>query len=447
MNESVGSSEGVNNSNIGSCAGSPVQDHNVKNNPASVTGGLHRHIIYEGVLVVDDSDLQRSIAVEMLRHLGVSLVYEANNGIDALEMLRSRRLVPAVMLIDLHMPGMDGIELIQEVAAINPDIAIIIVSGADNKLMNTLGSLVSACNMTMLGALAKPLSGPMLLRSLHRYQSASASRSSPKPDDGLCALELKRAIRLGHIIPFYQPKVSLTDGKVVGFEALARWSDPIKGTSAGAHFIDLAQEHGLLKELTLRMLETVLADMSAWGKLDFRPVVSLNIAVTLLEDRGFANQIIRPVKNADIAPHQILLEITESALMKDQAVALTTIGRLKLHGFGFSIDDYGTGFSSMLQLSRIAFDELKIDRSFVNRATESEHMSNILQSAVEMGRRLDITTVAEGVETIEQLQLLRSMGCDEIQGFLFARPMPAGDLLPWLAANDARVASLCRGYP
>jgi EAL domain-containing protein (putative c-di-GMP-specific phosphodiesterase class I) len=153
------------------------------------------------------------------------------------------------------------------------------------------------------------------------------------------------------------------------------------------------------------------------------------------------------VKNADIASHQILLEITESALMKDQAVALATIARLKLHGFGFSIDDYGTGFSSMLQLSRIAFDELKIDRSFVSRATDSDHMSNILQSAVDMGRRLKITTVAEGVETIEQLQLLRGMGCDEIQGFLFARPMPAGDLLPWLVANEVRIASLCRGQP
>ena len=447
MNEFVGSSEGVDNSNTGSCAGSPVQDLKLKNNLGCITSGLHRHIIYDGVLVVDDSDLQRSVAVEMLRHLGVNLIYEANNGIDALQMLRSGRVAPAVMLIDLHMPGMDGIELIQEVAAINPQISIIIVSGADNKLMDTLGSLVSACNMTMLGALSKPLSGPMLLRSLHRYQSGSVSRNTPKPDNCLSALELKRAIRLGHILPFYQPKVSLTQGRVIGFEALARWCDPIKGTSAGCNFIDLAEEHGLLKDLTLCMLDAVLADMSAWDKLDFRPVISLNVAVTLLEDRNFANQVIRSVKNADIASHQILLEITESALMKDQAVALVTIGRLKLHGFGFSIDDYGTGFSSMQQLSLIAFDELKIDRSFVSRATESDHMSNILRSAVEMGRRLDITTVAEGVETMEQLQLLRSMGCDEIQGFLFARPMPAGDLLPWLATNDARVASLCRGYP
>ena len=414
---------------------------------SGITSGLHRYIVHEGVLVVDDSDLQRSVAVEMLRQFGISLIYEANNGVDALQMLRSGRIAPAVILLDLNMPGMDGIELIQEVATVNLQMSVIIVSGADNKLLDTLGSLVSACNMTMLGALSKPLSGPLLLRSLHRYQSANRTSPSLSTHDQPSVRDLKRAIRVGHIVPHYQPKISLKLGKVVGFEALARWRDPVKGTAPNCHFIDLAEANDLLKELTLSMLNSVLADMNAWEKIDIRPIVSLNIAVPLLEDRNFANQIIRAVRNAYISPDQILLEITESALMKDQVVALATIGRLKLHGFGFSIDDYGTGFSSMQQLSRIAFDELKIDRSFVSRATENEHMSNILQSALEMGRRLDITTVAEGVETMEQLQLLRDMGCDEIQGFLFARPMPAGDLLPWLAANAARVTSLCRGYP
>lgn len=414
------------------------------NEPMNVTSGLHRHILYDGVLVVDDSDLQRSVAVEMLRRLGINLVYEANNGVDALQLLRSGRIAPAVLLVDLHMPGMDGIELIQEVAQINPEISVIIVSGADNKLLNTLGSLVSACNMHMLGALSKPLSGPLLLRSLHRYQSVIRAKAPVAEDMAVSALELKRAIRLGHIQPFYQPKVALKNGEVVGFEALARWRDPVKGTAPTCHFIDLAAQHGLLKDLTISMLESVLADMSAWNNLDTHPVISINIAVTLLEEPSFANQVIRCVKNAGIAPGKILLEITESALMKDQAVALAAIGRLKLHGFGFSIDDYGTGFSSMQQLSRIAFDELKIDRSFVSGATESGHLSNILQSAVEMGRRLGITTVAEGVETMEQLQLLRDMGCDLIQGFLFARPMPAGDLLPWLNTNAERIAALCQ---
>jgi len=404
---------------------------------------LHSAILQAGVLVVDDSELQRLVSSELLRSMGIALIYEAANGLGALQLLRSKKVYPAVMLVDLHMPGMDGIELIQEVAKLTTQISVIIVSSADGMLLDTLGSMVRACKMPMLGALPKPLSGRHLLDSLERYQPVLPSTShthaiSPS------ALDIKRAIRLNHIKPFYQPKVSLKHAKVVGFEALARWCDPIKGIIPPGEFIDIASEHGLLKELTLSMLDSVLADMHAWNSLDIFPVISLNIAVNLLEDRNFANDVIRKVKQENISPTKILLEITESALMKDQAVALGTIGRLKLNGFGFSIDDYGTGFSSMQQLSRIPFNELKLDRSFVCRVSESEHLRNIVQSALDMGQRLSLTTVAEGVETLEELRVLQGMGCDEIQGYLFSAAMPACDVLPWLNEHALPIKALCK---
>jgi EAL domain-containing protein (putative c-di-GMP-specific phosphodiesterase class I) len=396
--------------------------------------------------VVDDSDLQRLVSSELLRSIGIELIYEASNGLEALELLRSQKVHPAVMLVDLHMPGMDGIELIQEVSKLNPQISIIIVSSADGMLLDTLGSMVRACKMPMLGALPKPLSGQHLLLNLERYQPAHPVKPHTQQISP-SALDIKRALRLNHIKPFYQPKVSLKHAKVVGFEALARWCDPLKGLIPPSEFIDTASDHGLLKDLTLSMLNSVLEDMSAWNSLDIFPVVSLNIAVNLLEDRNFANDIIHKVKQANIHPTKILLEITESALMKDQAVALGTIGRLRLNGFGFSIDDYGTGFASMQQLSRIAFSELKLDRSFVCRVGESEHLCNIVQSALDMGQRLGLTTVAEGVETLEELRVLRDMGCDEIQGFLFSAAMPACDVLPWLNDHAMLVKALCRGQP
>jgi EAL domain-containing protein (putative c-di-GMP-specific phosphodiesterase class I) len=407
---------------------------------------LHCAILQAGVMVVDDSDLQRLVSSELLRSIGIELIYEAVNGLEALELLRSQKVHPAVMLVDLHMPGMDGIELIQEVAKLNPQISIIIVSSADGMLLDTLGSMVRACKMPMLGALPKPLSGQHLLLNLERYQPAPPVKPHTQQISP-SALDIKRALRLNHIKPFYQPKVSLKHAKVVGFEALARWCDPLKGLIPPNEFIDIASEHGLLKELTLSMLDSVLADMNAWNSLDIFPIISLNIAVTLLEDRNFANDVIRKVKQANIHPTKILLEITESALMKDQAVALGTIGRLKLNGFGFSIDDYGTGFASMQQLSRIAFSELKLDRSFVCRVGESEHLRKIVQSALDMGHRLGLTTVAEGVETVEELRVLRDMGWDEIQGFLFSAAMPACDVLPWLNDQTMPIKALCRGQP
>ncbi len=407
---------------------------------------LHSAILQAGVLIVDDSDLQRLVSSELLRSMGIDLIYEAANGLEALQLLRSQKVRPAIMLVDLHMPGMDGIELIQEVAKLKLHISIIIVSSADGMLLDTLGSLVHACNMPMLGALPKPLSGQHLLYHLERYQAArpaTANAQAISPS----ALDIKRALRLNHIKPFYQPKVSLKQAKVVGFEALARWCDPLKGIIPPSDFIDIASEHGLLKELTLSMLDSVLADMNAWNSLAIFPVISLNIAVTLLEDHHFAKDVIHKVKQANIQPTKILLEITESALMKDQATALGNIGRLKLHGFGFSIDDYGTGFASMQQLSRIAFSELKLDRSFVCRVNESAHLCNIVQSALDMGKRLGLTTVAEGVETLEELRVLRVMGWDEIQGYLFSPAMPACDVLPWLNDHALLIKALCRGQP
>lgn len=408
-------------------------------------GALHADILRQGVLVVDDSELQRLVSSEILHSIGINRIYEAGDGVKALVLLREEKIEPAVMLVDLHMPDMDGIELIQEVAKLKLHIAIIIVSGADSTLLDTLGSMVRACKMTMLGALSKPLNGKLLLDKLRRYQPISQPTMSPRTRIRPSALDIKRAIRLNQIKPFYQPKVALKQGQVVGFEALARWCDPLKGIVPPIEFIDVATDYGLLKDLTLSMLDSVLADMNAWNSLALFPSVSLNLDVSLLEDPSFANHIIRGVKNANISPTKILLEITESALMKDQAVALGSIGRLNLNGFGFSVDDYGTGFSSMQQLSHIAFSELKIDRSFVCRVSESKHLCNIVQSALDMGQRLGLTTVAEGVETLEELQVLRDMGCNEIQGFLFSRAMPACDVLPWLNDNAAHITKLCRG--
>lgn len=412
----------------------------------SMESTLHSAILQAGVMIVDDSELQRLVSSELLQSMGVELIYEAASGLAALQLLHSQKVHPAVMLVDLHMPGMDGIELIQEVSKLNPQISIMIVSSADGMLLDTLGSLVRACNMPMLGALPKPLSGQHLLYNLERYQSARPANTNTQCISP-SAVDIKRALRLNHIKPFYQPKVSLKQAKVVGFEALARWCDPLKGLIPPSEFIDIASDHGLLKELTLSMLDSVLADMHAWNSLDLFPVVSLNIAVTQLEDRNFANDIIHKVKQANVHPTKILLEITESALMKDQVAALGTIGRLKLNGFGFSIDDYGTDFASIQQLARIAFSELKLDRSFVSRVNESEHLRHIVESTLDMGQRLSLTTVAEGVETLEELRVLRDMGCDEIQGFLFSPAMPACDVLPWLNDHALLIKALCRGQP
>lgn len=191
------------------------------------------------------------------------------------------------------------------------------------------------------------------------------------------------------------------------------------------------------------MLDQVLAEMSIWNQRGQPLPVALNLSATCLGNRDLTNAILQKVSQARLNPGLITFEITESAFVMDLPAALASISRLRLKGFGFSIDDYGTGFSSMQQLSRFPFTELKIDRSFVHGVAERESLRAILQSAVDMGRRLGITTVAEGVESRAELQLLRAMGCRQAQGYGFARPMSGKALQAWLGEPLRAALRLC----
>jgi EAL domain-containing protein (putative c-di-GMP-specific phosphodiesterase class I) len=192
------------------------------------------------------------------------------------------------------------------------------------------------------------------------------------------------------------------------------------------------------------MLDGILSDLNRWHQHNFFPIVALNLSATSLSEHGFASEIMRRVEACGISPRSLVLELTESAVVSDMASAIGALGRLRLKGFGLSIDDYGTGFSSMQQLSRLPFTELKIDRSFVHHANEKWNLRVILESAINIGHRLGLSTVAEGIETEKELALLASMGCKYAQGFLLARPMPADDIMEWRRRESPRLQQLCR---
>jgi EAL domain-containing protein (putative c-di-GMP-specific phosphodiesterase class I) len=382
----------------------------------------------------------------MLRKIGVTRIYEVADGVAALEMIATSMELPAVIIIDLNMPRMDGIELIHCLWEQYYRPALIIASAADAKLISTVEAMVTALNFPMLGTVQKPIMGSNLEDMLHRFDTAYKPKvATPANDIRITADDLKQAIIAGDIVPYYQPKVSLQSSSVVSCEALGRWLHPQHGFIPPSQFIPIAEDHGLIEMLTLHMLECVLDDMDSWLGQDLHMPVAINISMKLLSDRNIANQLIYRVERRNFQPENLILEITESALMSNIANSLACISRLRLKGFRLSIDDYGTGFSSMQQLSRIPFTELKIDKSFVTKAHNTDHLRTILQSALDMGSMLGLTTIAEGVETVEELELLKAMGCKEIQGYLFAKPMPSIELNGWLDDNSQKVKALCLG--
>jgi EAL domain-containing protein (putative c-di-GMP-specific phosphodiesterase class I)/ActR/RegA family two-component response regulator len=398
----------------------------------------------DSVLIVDDSALQRSHAASLCRRAGIDLVYEAGNGIEALELLSMLVLAPGVMILDLEMPGMDGVELIQQLQQRNMALPVIIVSGREQALIDSIATMTRSMGFHVPGAVRKPLHACDLERALREYcEALTYPVARDEPDlPSVRPADLSHAIDAGEITVHYQPKVDIRTGIIRGLEALARWPHPVHGMIPPNRFIPMAEQHGLIRPLTLSVIPQVLAQLAGWNARGVRWPVSINLSPSLLDNVDLVPVIVDLVQRHGVAPSQIVFEITESSVASHLSVSLGVLARLRLKGFRLSIDDYGTGFSSMLQLARIPFTELKIDRSFVHGAHQRKRSRVLLQSALDMARQLGLVTVAEGIETIEDWLLLQSFDCCVGQGYLIARPMPAQALPAWLHAHRERLCSL-----
>ena len=405
---------------------------------------LHDHILQQGVMVVDDSSMHRYSAHLCLRAFGIPQVFEAVNGKVAMEQLAQLPQIPAVMLLDLEMPVMDGIEVLQQLARLPNRPAVVVASSSDEVLISAVATMAEALGVNLLGAFRKPVNSTDLADALMSYHTDTVYQSSPDQPVETDIVQLKLALERATIQVYYQPKIDLATMQVAGVEALARWKNKQGDWIPPGIFIPLAEEHGLIGDLTLSVLEQVLEDMNMWWEQGRYIPVAINLSAKSLAEFNLANDIIQRVIRQGIPAHFITFEITESALVMDLPSALATISRLRLRGFGISIDDYGTGFSSMQQLSRFPFSELKIDRSFIHNAPARQYMRNILKSAIEMGLRLGINTVAEGVETGAELHLLKSLGCKQAQGFLLAQPMPGRELIGWIDQDRQLKTPLCQ---
>lgn len=409
----------------------------------SLAVNLHENIHTRGVMVVDDSSMHRYSAHFCLNALGIKQVYEAANGKLALDQLSELEQVPAVILLDLEMPVMDGIEVLQQLATLPHKPTVVLASSSDEVLISAVATMAEALGITLLGAFRKPMSPTELVDALINYTGV-ALNIAPDIPVSTDIDQLKLALERAHIQVFYQPKVALDSMDVVGVEALARWKNAQGEWIQPSVFIPLAEKHDVIAELTLSILDQVLQDMNGWWEQGQFIPVAINLSAKTLSECNLANDIIQRVIRQGIPAHYLTFEITESAFVFDLPAALATISRLRLKGFGISIDDYGTGFSSLQQLARFPFTELKIDRTFIRTAPTRQYTRDILISAIEMGKRLGITTVAEGVETQAELHLLKSLGCSQAQGFLLAHPMPGRELTGWVEQDSQRKLTLCQ---
>jgi len=339
-----------------------------------------------------------------------------------------------LLILDLQMPGIDGIEIIRHIAKEKPNTQLIIISGMGNDVLFAAQELAKKLHVDVVGAINKPFRIAELSRLINNINPATAdAKAEPqlKPLGGhtLTADRLKQAIKSGEIKPQFLPQVDLKTGRIMCAEALARWYHPEFGELQPAQFIALAEQSGLIGELTNNILRESVACATEWKKQGINALLGINLSAKLLKNIHYPDELIRCCDIYQLKPEKIILEVTESTIATGEETALEILIRLRMKGFKLAIDDFGSGQASLQQLQKFPFDELKIDRSLINNMLSDKNAASIVETVATLAHKLSMVVVAEGIESKQEEQRLIDLGYDQGQGFFYTRPLSGQDLI------------------
>jgi PAS domain S-box-containing protein len=384
------------------------------------------------ILVVDDDDDIGEFVSAAAKAIGCQCTV-TTHGATFLEKLSPDT---TLVLLDLMMPGMDGIELLRLLAERNCKADIVLISGVGMRTIESAGQLGEILGLSIVGHLQKPF--PMadlkkLLQRLPGFEAPPIVHSSPRAP--ILKKELQLAVDNDEFVVYYQPQIDIATGHILGVEALVRWQHPKHGLIFPDAFIDLMEQLGLINELGWIVANHGMRDIGKFANGDGKAVaLSLNASAKSLHDLNFPDTLVSIAEKHGVSPADLTIEITESGLIKELSKTLDILTRLRMKQVKLSIDDFGTGYAMLQQIKNIPATELKIDKSFVHEMMSSARDRIMVQRTIEMAHDLGMQVVAEGVETQEQLDLLRSNGCDIAQGYLFSHPIPAKEMVNWLHA-------------
>ena len=391
------------------------------------------------ILILDDDCFMLSLLEELLSGLGYANIACYTNGHEALYAMQADDTMPHIILLDINMPCMDGIEFVRHLTARNYQGSLILVSGEAEIMLRATEKLALAHKQRVQGHLQKP---PLvneladLMAKCLRSRPPAASVKQPKT---YSAEELQHAIAHGQLLNYYQPKVSVMTGECMGVETLVRWQHPTDGLLFPDQFIPLAEAHQLIDSLTYAVMHMAFKQTKQWHDAGLKLRVAINISMDNLHDLRFADYVIAETTALGTPHDAVVLEVTESRLMQNVNIALDILTRLRLNRFALSIDDFGTGHSSLAQLRDYPFTELKIDRNFTHNAHSDARLKAIFEGSLELANLLHMQVVAEGVEDMADWQFLREKHCPIAQGYFISRPMRAEQLPEWLDAWQQRV--------
>jgi EAL domain-containing protein (putative c-di-GMP-specific phosphodiesterase class I) len=382
------------------------------------------------ILIVDDQEHVRRWVRAVLHSMGITDVAEAADGREAVNAVTQPGGWFDVVLCDLRMPERDGIETLRAFAALGIQSGVAIVSGEDERVIDTTALLTEAHGLRLLGTVQKPVTAQKLQAMFLKLRELAPPGQSVMIAP---AGDLENAFLRGELRLMYQPKVSLRTGELVGVEALVRWQHPEFGLFPPSAFVPLiegsADFSARLAEFTLREAIACAGRSRVAGR-DLK--VAVNLSRRTCDRLDLPEFVAQLCIEESVPPAFVTLEITETAVAHDAVRLLEVATRLRLKGFALAIDDFGTGESGLSQLKRLPFTEIKIDREFVDGCSRSSTQRSVVEASLALARSLNMTAVAEGVQYRNDWDALSALGCDVVQGFYVATPMGEPQLAGWI---------------
>lgn len=350
--------------------------------------------------------------------------------VDVLFALEERG--PDLIVTGLRFCDGDGFQLIRKLARRSKQSAVFVVSHQQRAVIKTAVALADACGLVLAGIAEQTIDPQAIRRDLEKFESRKRRPQGIVPAPALSRDELTSLLDRGALVAWLQPKLRISTREVVGFEALMRARDEEGNLIGPDRMVVALGVHGLLDRATLCIARQTIDFVARCLDEGMAVSASINVSMQALSSLAFCQALSDAVESVQLDPSWITIEITETDAMTDLASVIENTGRIRMLGFNIAIDDFGTAYSSLFQLSRIPFSELKIERAFVTGVDQDSGKQAVVAACAQLGVSLGLHVVAEGVETAAELEYVTRVGCAQIQGYLVARPMPASEALEWL---------------
>lgn len=376
------------------------------------------------VLVVNESVTLLEAVDRLQRSHGIDVVL-----VESPDALTEKLAAPAdLVLVGVSPTCMNPIDVLRALGASQPKSRVILIGDVHERLLQSVRLLADAHGVEVAASLREPATAEELAAALVRNVR---SRRTPTAE------ELRQALDEHQLAMHFQPKVACAAGshRVVGLEGFVRWTHPELGFLLPGRFLPMAEAAGMMADVTDFTLTHAIEQAALWRDRGFDTVIAVNLAPRLLKDAGFPERLLSSLRQFDLSPTRLMLEVTEASTLVDRNLCLDVFTRLRLAGIGLALDDFGTGFSSLTELYRMPFSEVKIDGSLIADVTRMQEAATIVRAIIRLAHELSISVCAEGVESLAALEFLTEAGCDTLQGEIVCEPRAAHELEAFLAGS------------